>query len=448
MSFLENVIGYLPQEVDSETLRISSFEYFKSEFEDDINYSLLYSLLENFNLEDYFFEKDITIGEMSGGEKIKFFLICILLKEPDLLLLDEPSNNLDVKSIEWLEKFIKASKVAIIFVSHDERLISNCANVIVHFEQLKKKTEFSYNVERMNYSEYSELRAERIVSKTKKAKKEKQLFNKKEENYRNVYQKVHHALNQEVRNPTVAKNLKDKMKSLKSQEKRLEKEKEGLTTLPDYEGEIFIKFPKLEVIKGKNILSVKINNLSNNKVLLENSFFQIKSGEKIFIVGDNGCGKTTLLKYITNSLKEEKIEYGYMPQNYEEILKNYKTPSEFLGEGLSDKNKIFTYLGSVNLTHEEMIRDIKTLSGGQKAKVFLTKLILQKSEILILDEPTRNLSVMSLKVLAKQLAEFSGTIIAVCHDRDFIEKIASKIYYFENKKLKEKVINKKGKKFE
>lgn len=435
--FSDLKIGYLSQEVEKENLEKYTFDYFYDKVGDDFDYNTLYTLLTKFELEDYFFEKNVKIQSLSGGERVKYLLLCLLLNEPEIMLLDEPSNNLDTDALEWLEDFIKASKLPILFITHDATLAANCSTMIVHFEQLKRKKEFSYRVERLDYREYLEKRQDEWIQSEKKAKKEQQLFKEKEQRHREIYHKVRTAMNQEVRNPKAAKNLKDKMRSLKSQEKRLEKEKNNLLQKQDYEEQILLKFPKLEVVKGKNILNLTISDLSiEEKNLLTNSHFEVKSGEKVFITGKNGSGKTTLLKSLIEKLYASNINFGYMPQDYETIFEKYKTPLDFLEDGDVPTSQIYTYLGSVNFLFEEMKHDIGNLSGGQKAKLYLTKLILNNNEILLLDEPTRNLSIMSTKALIRELKNFEGSIVAISHDRTFVEEVATKVYKIENKKLK------------
>lgn len=436
ISFSDISVGYLGQEAAKKNLEVTTFDYFQNEVGEDINFNRLYILLNDFSLEDYFYDKNVKIKNLSGGEQVKFFLICTLLKNPELLLLDEPSNNLDEEALNWLENFIITSKIPILFISHDVKLIENCATMLVHFEQVKRKTEFRYSVSYLNYEDYFENRKNEQLLQDKKAKKQKEIHRKKEEKFQKVYQKVKNSMNQEVRNPAAAKNLKDKMRSLKSQEKRLTKEKNNLLERPDYEEEIFVKFSEVDVVKGKDLLNIFIENLEiNDRQIIKDAFFEIQTGEKVFITGRNGIGKTTLLNYLINKLEDHKVEFGYMPQDYEKIFKNYSTPLEFLDDGVIEISTIYTYLGSVNLTRDEMLHSLEELSGGQKAKLYLTRLILRKSKLLILDEPTRNLSMMSVRTLINELKVFKGTIIAISHDRKFVDELADKVYHIKDRKL-------------
>ena len=224
------------------------------------------------------------------------------------------------------------------------------------------------------------------------------------------------------------------MKSLKSQEKRYEREKENFTEIPDVEEAITIKnVVTKEIPSGKMVLDISIPSLvQGEKELSRNVSLSIFGSKHVVIIGRNGAGKTTFLKKIYEDLKtREDIQVGYMSQNYDELLDLDKTPLELLTE--NDKSKDFqtqvrTYLGSLKFTKEEVLGKIENLSGGQKAKLLLIKLILDQSNVLILDEPTRNLSPLSNPVIRKLLKEFKGTIISVSHDRKYIDEVCNEIY--------------------
>lgn len=167
----KEIIAYLSQQLSKEELESTMTQYLLSKVDyEDIDYSLAYRLNDEFELEDHLFDNSKTLKDLSGGERVKFMLLCELLKSPTILLLDEPSNDLDMESVLWLENFIKNSKEKIIFVSHDEDLIRNCSNVIIHFEQIKNKSELRYSVSRMSYDEYIKNRDSIIASQIKKCK--------------------------------------------------------------------------------------------------------------------------------------------------------------------------------------------------------------------------------------------------------------------------------------
>lgn len=434
------VVEYLPQQLSNSELNISTAQYFNDNVNiENLDYKQMYSLIDSFSIQDYMYDDNKLLKDLSGGERIKYLILCKLLNNPTLLLLDEPSNDLDIDAIEWLEKFIQTSKLTIIFVSHDKRILENCATMIVHFEQIMRKSVPKITVSKGNYTDYINNRERSITQQNKRAKKEESIFNAKLERFYKVYNSVNHAQNQAVRDPVTSKNLKDKMHVIKSLEKRLDKEKSELTQKVDTEKIVTIKFLESETIKNKYLLNFQREQISFfENILLQNVQFDIIAGDKIAIIGQNGSGKTTLLREILRDLDEHKINYKYMPQNYLEYLNEDDFVLDYLlNTGDSDEKSFArTILGSLNFTKEEMFRQIKHLSGGQKAKLFLAKFMLEEINFLVLDEPTRNLSIKSIEELEEALQLFNGTILFISHDKNFIETVATKIYKIENKNLK------------
>ena len=244
-------------------------------------------------------------------------------------------------------------------------------------------------------------------------------------------QKVEHQQNTISRsNPHGAQVLKKKMHSLKTQEKKLDETE--LTEVPDVEESISFFFEDVEMPRTKNIINLNIDELKiSNKVLSKNIKLDIIGDVHLCIIGKNGVGKSTLIKLIYNELKDRKdIKIGYMPQTYDDILKNYKYVLDFIcPNGSKDEiTKARMFLGNMKFTREEMISNIKDLSNGTKAKLFLIKLVLDKCDILILDEPTRNVSPLSNPVIRKVLNEYKGTIISVSHDRKYIDEVVNELY--------------------
>ena len=456
ISIKDEKIGYLPQMIDEEKLNLSISELLNKE----IDYSLLdykkyYLYIDMFHLdEDKLLSNEIKVKSLSGGERIKLFLLIELMKEPTTLLLDEPSNDLDLSSLNLLEELIKNIDIPVMFISHDESLLSKCANKIIHIESLKSKSEPRVTIKSLNYDEYFTSREDFIDKNTKEYNKDKENFEKKMDKFNRVYQSVNHALNTVSRSqPGVAKNLKDKMHAVKSMEKRYAKEKETLTQKYEVEEGINLKFDNLNIldVKGnssnsktnclidssKVVLDLNIEQLKiNNEITLVDKpiSLYIKGSKKIAIIGENGVGKSTLLKLIYKELaSKSSFNVGYMSQNYEDELLNYMSPLDYLAKevGASTKEeltKIQTYLGSLKFTYEEMNRSIFSLSGGQKAKIFFTKLILKKVNVMLLDEPTRNISPLSNKSFIKSIKQYKGVIIAVSHDRNFIYQVFDEIY--------------------
>lgn len=442
--------------IAEEKLNLSINELLNKEIDySSLDYKKYYQYIDMFHLdEEKLFSNEIKVKSLSGGERIKLFLLIELVKEPTILLLDEPSNDLDLSSLNLLEDLIKNIDIPVMFISHDESLLSKCANKIIHIESLKSKSEPRVTVKSLNYDDYFTSREDFLDKNIQEYKKDKENFEKKMDKFNKVYQSVNYALNTVSRSqPGVAKNLKDKMHSVKSMEKRYAKEKETLTQKYEVEEGINLKFDNLNILDAKgNSSNSKINYLIDpSKVVLDLNIEQlkinneitlidkpislyIKGSKKITIIGENGAGKSTLLKLIYEELaNKSSFNVGYMSQNYEDELLNYMSPLDYLAKevGASTKEeltKIQTYLGSLKFTYEEMNRSISSLSGGQKAKIFFTKLILKKVNVMLLDEPTRNISPLSNKSFISSIKEYKGTIIAVSHDRNFIYQVFDEIY--------------------
>lgn len=431
-------IGYLPQKLDEYILNKTVFEYL---FETEENY---YNKINNFyKYLDELLLSDDKISEpiknLSGGEKVKFLILKLILEDHDILLLDEPTNDLDIKTLNWLETFIKKSKKIIIYVSHDETLLSNTANIILHLELVKHKAECKHTIERLSYDEYVYQRLSKIEKEKQEATREQRDFQKQKQKLNQIMSKVEYQQNTISRSdPHGAKLLKKKMHQLKSQEKRLNNK--AITCVPVLEEEINFFFDEIFIPNTKIILNLFIPKLQvKDKIISSNINLFVKGNEHIAIVGENGIGKSTLLKSIYDHLKTRTdIKVGYMPQNYNEILNKYEYVLDFL---LKDKSKeeltkAQIYLGNMNFTKEEMASKISNLSNGTIAKLFFVKFALEQNNVLLLDEPTRNISPLSNPIIRKALREFKGTIISVSHDRKYIKEVVDSIYLLEKEGLK------------
>lgn len=423
-----NKIGYLKQSMAEEELRKKVYNYlFKDESDYYNKINNLYKFLKSLKLDDTILNQPIST--LSGGEKIKISILKLLLNEYDILFLDEPTNDLDVDALNWLEDFINNSNKPIIYVSHDETLLSNTANEILHLEQLKKKNDCTHTLLKINYDTYIEKRLQKINRQTKIARSEKRDFIKQKEKLNRIMQKVDHQQKTITRkDPHGGRLLKKKMHSLKSMENKLNNVE--LTTIPDVEESINFFFEKINIPKNKQILNLNIPTLKvKNKILAKNIKLNIIGNKHICIIGTNGIGKTTLIKEIYKALKnKEDLNIGYMPQNYEEKLKDFEYVLDFLCPQGEDITKARMYLGNMKFTKEEMEGKIKELSNGTKTKLFLIKLVLDKCNILILDEPTRNISPLSNPVIRKMLKGYTGTIITVSHDRKYIKEVIDTLY--------------------
>lgn len=436
----EEIIGYLPQSLNENFLEMK-VETYMGQVLDLIllDYNKLYRYLSRFNLaEDLIFGK-LKLGDLSGGERIKVLLLFELLKEPTVFLFDEPTNDLDYESASFITKLIKEIEIPLIFVSHDPNLLRKVANRIVHLEQVHRRQIPRHTVFNGPYDLYIKERENQIRIQTTRANKEREEFFKKTERYRKVYDSVNHAINA-TKNDIEGKNLKDKMSSVKSLGRRLDKEKENLTQRPDFEDSIGIFFDEnIEIANSKVVLDFNLDELlAGEKILSKNIELKVVGPEKICIIGKNGAGKTTLLKEIYKNLSKSNLKIGYMPQDYFEYLKDSETPISYLAkqDSKEEKTRVSNLLGSLNFAREEMERSLKSLSGGQKAKVFFAKMNMDGAEVLVLDEPTRNLSPLSQPEIIESLKAYKGAIIGVSHDKDFIEKVFDKVYELDHSGLR------------
>jgi len=362
----------------------------------------------------------------------------LLLANPDILILDEPTNDLDIETLEWLEDFIINYKKPIIYISHDEELLEKTANAILHIEQLKKKKDNKCTFVHMRYADYVKERLSNMRKQTQVAQKERADDAEKMEKFRQIYNRVDHELNTITRqDPHGARLLKKKMQAVKSQERRFERERQEFTDFPETEEPIKIDFGTGVIPNGKSVLNLSIGQLEiGDKCLSKNIHLNVSGPEKLVIIGKNGVGKTTLLKEIYGNLYgREDITVGYMPQNYEDELCQYNSVLDYVAENVDTKEeltKIRTYLGCLKFTHEEVAGDIQELSGGQKAKLFIAKLMMKECDVLILDEPTRNLSPLSNPVIRDALYAYKGAIISISHDRKFIKEVSTRVLELKN----------------
>ena len=303
--------------------------------------------------------------------------------------------------------------------------------MILHLEQIKKQTECRHTLLKIDYDTYVEQRLRKIEKQTQVARSEKRKFTKQHEKLQRIMQKVEYQQNTISRaDPHGAKVLKKKMHSLKSQEKKLDETE--LTEVPDVEESISFFFEDVEIPKTKNIINLNIDELKvSDKVLSKNIKLDVIGNVHLCIIGKNGVGKSTLIKLIYNELKDRNdIKVGYMPQTYDDVLNNYEYVLNFISsQGNKEEiTKARLLLGNMKFTREEMIGKIKDLSNGSKAKLFLVKLVLDKCNVLILDEPTRNVSPLSNPIIRKVLSEYNGTIISVSHDRKYINEVIDNLY--------------------
>lgn len=423
-------IGYLPQELTEEERELSVSDYL-APAPDTV--WLAESIAAEMGLDPALVHADRPMKTLSGGERVKLRLVKILADEPDMLLLDEPTNDLDIETLVRLEELINRFEGGVLFVSHDETLIENTATAVIHLEHVHHKKVARHTVANVSYREYIEARGRALAHQAQVSRFEHEEFRKKEERWREIYQKVERAQNEVSRgDPSSGRLLKKKMHSVKSQEKKLEKEREELTEAPVTELTIFLDLPKVNMPPRKELLRFSCGGLfsPDGTRLTEGFELNVSAAEHVAIIGRNGIGKTTLLKLIRDELENRRdIKVFYMPQNYFELLGDYGTPIDFLAPtgGKEAVTTARTYLGSVRFTKDEAESPIEKLSGGQKAKLLFVKMALDGYNVLLLDEPTRNFSPLSNPVIRGILSGFGGCVIAVTHDRKFIREVCGRV---------------------
>ena len=427
-----NRYAYLPQTLLENERKLSLNDYFFGDLEVDLDYNKLYRFAQELKFDSQRFTSQQTIATLSGGETLKVQLLKILSTNWDILFLDEPSNDLDIDTLIWLENFLQNTPQTVMFVSHDESLLSHAATKIMHLELVKKKQEARTTVRNLDYENYSQQRQTSFEKQTKDAKKEREEYQKTMEKHRRVKQSVEHVL-RNTHDSTAGRLLAKKMKNILSQEKRFNREATKMTELPTQADAINLQFSTITPLPStKRVVTLKQMYLKVGKrTLAKNINFELLGQEKIGIIGENGVGKSTFIKELRNLLQKKKgITLGYMPQIYPDSLNEVDSPIDFLtstGEAI-EREKILTHLASLQFTRNEVQHSISQLSGGQKAKLLLLKMVLDQANVLLLDEPTRNFSPTSQPQVRKLFTDYSGAIITVSHDRTFLKEVCQKIY--------------------
>ena len=430
------LLGYLPQELSDEDKGRTVYEYFTAlpAFQ-EANQADLRKISAELRFPDDAFWSEQKMGSLSGGERVRLQMAGVLLARPDILLLDEPSNDIDVETLLWLEELIGGFPGAVLFISHDETLIERTANRVVLIEHLRRKTVPRVTVANVPYRTFVEERQRAFAKQEQEAVSDRREEKKAMERFRRIEQAVEQGQrNISRQDPHGGRLLKKKMKAVRSLERRFEREREEMTEFPEEESAIAIRFDRQKAMPaGKTVLEISLPQLTapSGQVLARNVSLKVRGPEKVCIVGSNGCGKTTLIRKIAEELcARTDITACYMPQNYEEVLPHDVTPVDYLAPS-GEKEEVTTartYLGAMKYTAEEMFHPVSELSGGQKAKLLLLKISLTETDVLILDEPTRNLSPLSGPEIRAILRGFSGTIVSVSHDRKYISEVCDRIF--------------------
>lgn len=424
-------LAYIPQKLAEDLKKQTLHDYFFLE-STDLDYSILYRLAEELHFDSDRFASDQEIDTLSGGEALKVQLIHELAKPFEILFLDEPSNDLDLETIDWLKSQIQKMSQTVIFISHDEDFLSQTADTIIHLRLVKHRKEAETLVEHLDYDRYSAQRKANFARQSQQADNDQRVYEKTMEKHRRVKQKVETAL-RATKDSTAGRLLAKKMKNVLSQEKRYEKAAQSMTQKPLEEEQIQLFFSDIEPLAASKVL-VRLENETlsiGERVLAQGLQLTVRGQEKIGIIGPNGVGKSTLLAKLQQLLNNKrKISLGFMPQDYQETLNLDLSPVEFLNQTghKEELQKIQSFLASLNFSYPEMHHQINSLSGGQQGKLLLLDLVLRKPNFLLLDEPTRNFSPTSQPEIRKLFANYPGGLVTVSHDRRFLKEVCTNIY--------------------
>ncbi len=426
--------GYLPQFFPTQSCGMTVAEYFA-----DCDLYANVSAVNSLGLDFSFLDSDQRIATLSGGEKIKIQLLKILCGQPDALFLDEPTGDLDLETLAFLESFLIGCRMPVMFISHDETLLADTANAVVHVEQIYGKRQSRVTVFRGGYEDYLRSRNLAFERQAQTAERERAEDRKRREKLAKQYEKAKN--NMSWKNPDGIPSsdgrAKRAMESIKAKERRFDREES--MPLPVREESIVARFGDVYIPSQKVIVDYSAEELrAGDRILARNLRLTVAGSRRVCIVGRNGAGKSTLLARLWEQIANRTdVAACYMPQNYAEALDFSLTPDAFLRAeyGKEERTRALTMLGNLNFTAEEMRRPIGELSGGQQAKLLFSDMVLKKANVLLLDEPTRNFSPLSAPVVRKALREFRGTIIAVSHDRKFLEEVAEEIYWLDENGL-------------
>ena len=430
------MLGYLAQELSASDRRKTVYEYISNlpAFA-NANPAWLRKIASRLHFPEDMLYSAQPMGSLSGGERVKVQMAGLLLGDPAVLLLDEPSNDIDLDTLVWLEQTINSFPGSVLFISHDETLIERTANRVICLEQLRRKTVPRATIANVPFARFMEERRSAFAKQAQVALSERREEKKAMERFRRIEQQVEsdqRAISRQ--DPHSGRLLKKKMKAVKSLEKRYDREHEELTEMPESESAITIRFTRQkEMPAGKRVLDLRIPMLTapDGRLLAKNVELEIRGPEKICLVGRNGVGKTTLIREIARQLcGRSDLSAFYMPQDYEDTIPMDITPIDYLAPSgqKDDVTMVRTYLGSMKYTEDEMFHPIRELSGGQKAKLLLLKISLTEADVLILDEPTRNFSPLSAPEVRGILRAFPGAIISVSHDRKYIREVCDTLY--------------------
>ena len=364
---------------------------------------------------------DRPTSEFSGGWRMRIELAKLLLRRPDVLLLDEPTNHLDIESIQWLENFLKTKANAVMLVSHDRAFIDNITNRTIEISCGKI---YDYSV---NYSKFVELRKERVEQQTRAYLNQQKQIQDTEEFIERFRYKA-----------TKSVQVQSRIKQLAKIE-RIEIDEVD-------NSHINLKFPPAPRSGDYPVIADGVSKSYGDHLVFSGASFTIKRGEKVAFVGKNGEGKSTLVKCIMGEIPFEgtlkighNVKIGYFAQNQAQLLDGELTVFDTIDRvAVGDiRTKIRDLLGAFMFGGEASDKKVKVLSGGEKTRLAMIKLLLEPVNLLILDEPTNHLDMRTKDILKAAIKDFNGTVIVVSHDREFLDGLVSKVYEFGGGRVRE-----------
>ena len=383
-------------------------------FEEDVEKTLLGL---GFERTDF----DRQTSEFSGGWRMRIELAKMLLQNPDVLLLDEPTNHLDIESIGWLEDFLINNGKAVVVISHDRKFVDNITTRTI---EVTMGRIYDYKV---NYSHYLQLRAERREQQMKQYEEQQKMIQETKdfiERFKGTYSKTF--------------QVQSRVKML---------EKLELVEVDEMDtSALRLKFPPAPRSGQYPVTADMVGKAFDGKQIFKNASFTIKRGDKVAFVGRNGEGKSTMVKCIMGQLEHEgtltlghNVQIGYFAQNQASLLDGELTVFQTIDDVAKGevRNKIRDLLGAFMFGGEASTKKVKVLSGGERTRLALLKLLLEPVNLLILDEPTNHLDLRTKDVLKQALADFDGTLICVSHDRDFLDGLITRVYEFGGGQVRE-----------
>ena len=370
-----------------------------------------------------FRQSDFTrqTSEFSGGWKMRIILAKVILRKPNVFLLDEPTNHLDIESIQWLEDFLKDYPGAVVLISHDRTFLDNVTRRTIEISLGKI---YDYNAP---YTRYLELRKERRQQQIAAYENQQKIIKDTEDFIEKFRYK-----------PTKSNQVQSRIKMLDKMER--------LSVDLEDNSSIHFKFPPAPRSGQIVVKATKMTKAFGDKVILKDIDFQLERGEKVAFVGRNGEGKTTFSRCIIGQLPydgELKLGYnvsiGYYAQNQDELLDLNKTVFQTLDDIATGdmRTKVRDILGAFLFGGEDIEKKVKVLSGGERARLEMAKLLFEPYSLLVLDEPTNHLDIRSKEILKQALLKYDGTLILVSHDRDFLHGLADTVYEFRDQKIKQ-----------